>query len=190
MSVEVGSNGTSGVNPADTPIQRPPDIEQDMNEMQRRKRVELIMNSQVFREELERIIDTQLNEGYLPASLSALQQVTELLLPQSARNSASGRFSYSSVPINDIRGVDGFRYGKGEKNLRCKVAAVYRLVDLYGWSFSIYNHITVRLSQENEHFLLNPFGLQYNEVTASSLLKVDMQGNVVDPGSTSFSFNK
>lgn len=53
-----------------------------------------------------------------------------------------------------------------------------------------YLNIQVRLSQDQEHFLLNPFGLQYHEITASSLLKVDMQGNIVDPGSTSFSFNK
>lgn len=46
------------------------------------------------------------------------------------------------------------------------------------------------MSQDQEHFLLNPFGLQYHEVTASSLIKVDMQGNVIDPGSTNFSFNK
>lgn len=186
MSVQVETNGEL----ADPQIPRPADIEQDMHEMARRKRVELIMNSQVFREELERIIDSQLNEGYLPASLSALQQVTNILLPHSARNSVGSRIGHTSVPINDIRGVDGFRYEKGEKILRCKVAAVYRLVDLYGWSSGIYNHITVRLSQDNEHFLLNPFGLQYHEITASSLLKVDMQGNIVDPGSTSFSFNK
>lgn len=188
MSVEVTTNGDLEAQ-ATTPI-RPPDIEQDMHEMQRRKRVELIMNSQVFREELERIIDSQLNEGYLPASLSALQQVTELLLPQSARNSSHVRFGLSSIPINDCRGIDGLRYGKVEKVLRCKVAAVYRLVDLYGWTSGIYNHITVRLSQDQEHFLLNPFGLQYHEISASSLLKVDMQGNTVDPGSTSFSFNR
>lgn len=186
MSVPAEPNGDL----AEPQVIRPADIEQDMNEMVRRKRVDLIMNSQVFREELERIIDSQLNEGYLPASLSALQQVTDILLPQSARNSSGGRMGQITVPINDIRGVDGFKYEKGEKVLRCKVAAVYRLVDLYGWSSGIYNHITVRLSQDHEHFLLNPFGLQYHEVTASSLLKVDMQGNVVDPGSTSFSFNK
>lgn len=186
MSVQVGTNGDL----AEPQVIRPADIEQDMNEMVRRKRVDLIMNSQVFREELERIIDSQLNEGYLPASLSALQQVTDILLPQSARNSSGGRPGQITVPVNDIRGVDGFRYEKGEKVIRCKLAAVYRLVDLYGWSAGIYNHITVRLSQDHEHFLLNPFGLQYHEVTASSLVKVDMQGNVVDPGSTSFSFNK
>lgn len=124
-------------------MRRPPDIDQDMKEMERRKRVEMIMNSQVFREELERIIESQLNEGYLPASLSALQQVTELLLPHSARNSTLTRLGHCGMPINDIRGIDGFRYAKGEKLLRCKLAAVYRLVDLYGWSEGIYNHITV-----------------------------------------------
>lgn len=146
MTEVVGSNGgvahddeADGTNH----VNRPVDIEQDMREMERRKRVEIIMNSQVFREELERIIDSQLNESYLPASLSALQQVTELLLPQSARNSSLTRFGHSSIPVNDIRGVDGFRYVKGEKLLRCKAAAVYRLVDLYGWSAGIYNHITV-----------------------------------------------
>lgn len=169
-------------------MMRPPDIEQDMKEMDRRRRVDVILNSQVFREELERIIESQLNDGYLPASLSALQQVTELLMP--GTSSRASRLGHSGPPINDIRGVDGLKYAKGEKLLRCKLASVYRLVDLYGWSMSIYNHITVRVSREQEHFLLNPFGLQYDEVTASSLIKVDLQGNVVDPGSTNFTFNK
>ncbi|XP_053211390.1 protein hu-li tai shao-like isoform X3 [Panonychus citri] len=171
-------------------VNKPPDIEQDLKEMERRKRVEMVINSQLFREELERIIESQINEGYSPSSLSALQQVTELLLPNSARNSSLARFGSSAIPINDIRGVDAFNYAKGEKLLRCKLAAVYRLVDLYGWSQSIYNHISVRVSQDQEHFLLNPFGLQYHEVTASSLLKVDMQGNVINPGSTNFGFNR
>ena len=48
----------------------------------------------------------------------------------------------------------------------------------------------VRINQEHEHFLINPFGLQYPEITASSLIKVDMQGNIVDPGSTNFSINR
>ncbi|KAI2803664.1 Class II Aldolase and Adducin N-terminal domain [Blomia tropicalis] len=171
-------------------MMRPPDIEQDMKEMDRRRRVDVILNSQVFREELERIIESQLNDGYLPASLSALQQVTELLLPHSGRNSSMAKLGGAGPPINDIRGIDGLKYAKGEKLLRCKLASVYRLVELYGWTMGIYNHITVRVSQDQEHFLLNPFGLQYHEVTASSLLKVDMQGNVVDPGSTNFTFNK
>lgn len=124
-------------------MMRPPDIEQDMKEMDRRKRVDVILNSQVFREELERIIEGQLNDGYLPASLSALQQVTELLMPHSGRNTQMTRLGASGPPINDIRGIDGLKYAKGEKLLRCKLASVYRLVELYGWSMGIYNHITV-----------------------------------------------
>lgn len=127
-------------------MMRPPDIEQDMKEMDRRRRVDVILNSQVFREELERIIESQLNDGYIPASLSALQQVTELLLPGTSRAS---RLGHSGPPINDIRGIDGLKYAKGEKLLRCKLASVYRLVDLYGWSMSIYNHITVSIFFHN-----------------------------------------
>ena len=47
------------------------------------------------------------------------------------------------MPINDIRGIDSMVYAKGEKVLRCKLAAVYRLIDLYGWTQGIYNHVTV-----------------------------------------------
>lgn len=47
------------------------------------------------------------------------------------------------IPINDIRGLEGMSYTKNEKLLRCKLAAAYRLVDMYGWTQSIYNHISV-----------------------------------------------
>ncbi len=93
------------------------------------------------------------------------------------------------VPINDIRGLEGMGYTKSEKQLRCKLAAAYRLVDLFGWAQNIYNHITVRLSQDTEHFLLNPYGMLYGEITASSLVKVDMQGSVVESGTTNFGVN-
>jgi adducin len=73
--------------------------------------------------------------------------------------------------------------------LRCKLACVNRLIEMNSWS-SASNSITVRISQEHEHFLTNPFGLNASEISASSLLKVDMQGNVIDPGSTNFSFNR
>lgn len=47
-----------------------------------------------------------------------------------------------------------------------------------------------RINQEHEHFLINPFGVLYSEVTASSLVKVDMQGETIDPGSTTLGINK
>ncbi|KAF2362529.1 Class II aldolase/adducin N-terminal [Trinorchestia longiramus] len=165
---------------------RPPDIDQDMKEMERRKRVEAIMNSVAFREELEKIVESQLSEGY--SGFQALQNISELIgIP--GNRSGMIRPSQSMCPINDLRGLEGLTYAKGEKLLRCKLAALYRLIDMYGWSQNIYNHISVRVSQDQEHFLLNPFGLLYSEVTASTLVKVDMQGQVVDPGSTNFGVN-
>ena len=56
----------------------------------------------------------------------------------------AGYFSASPViPIADIKGTEAMSYTKGEKILRCKLAACYRLVDLNGWSHGIYNHISV-----------------------------------------------
>ena len=95
----------------------------------------------------------------------------------------------SVIPVNDIRGLEGMSYTKNEKLLRCKLAALYRIVDMYGWTQSIYNHVSVRISQDTEHFLINPFGMLYNEITASSLVKVDMQGHVVEAGTTNFGVN-
>lgn len=88
------------------------------------------------------------------------------------------------IPINDLRGSDTSLYSRRERMYRCKLACVYRLIELFGWNASIYNHATVRISRNEEHFLINPFGLLYHEVTASSLIKVDTQGVVLDPGST------
>ncbi|KAK3876889.1 hypothetical protein Pcinc_018353 [Petrolisthes cinctipes] len=165
---------------------RPPDIDQDMKEMERRKRVDAIMNSQIFREELERIVETQLTEGY--SGYQALQNISEMMgIPCSRVTTFRG--SQSVIPINDIRGMESLNFAKGEKLLRCKLASVYRLIDMHGWTQNIYNHVTARVSQDTEHFLLNPFGLLYHEVTASSLVKVDMQGNVVESGSTNFGVN-
>lgn len=165
-------------------------VEQDIKEMERRKRVEMIMNSQLFREELERIIEGQFVPGSSSlAGLSALHQVTELL-QRGGFTSPTLRGGPAIIPINDIRGIDALKYDKAEKLIRCKVAATYRLVDLHGWSQNIYNHISARINQELEHFLINPFGLQYNEITASSLVKIDIQGNLIDQGSTNFLFNR
>ncbi len=74
-----------------------------------------------------------------------------------------------------------------EWQARVQLAACYRIFAMLGWSELIYNHITVRLpssvSGEARHFLINPFGLHYSEVTASNLVKIDSHGNVLD-GST------
>ncbi len=69
---------------------------------------------------------------------------------------------------------------QAEKDIRVKLAACYRIFDYMGWSELIYNHITVKVPGEDGHFLINPYGLHYKEVTASKLVKVDIEGNKVE----------
>jgi len=60
---------------------------------------------------------------------------------------------------------------------RQELASCYRVFDHLGWVESIYNHITLRVPDEENSFLINPFGLHYNEITASNLIKIDIHGN-------------
>ena len=69
---------------------------------------------------------------------------------------------------------------QAEKDIRVQLAACYRIFDYMGWSELIYNHITVKVPDEDGHFLINPYGLHYKEVTASNLVKVDINGEVVE----------
>jgi ribulose-5-phosphate 4-epimerase/fuculose-1-phosphate aldolase len=68
-----------------------------------------------------------------------------------------------------------------EWNARVDCAALYRLVALYGWDDMIFTHISMRLPGPEHHFLINPYGFFFDEITASSLVKVDLEGNIVDP---------
>jgi ribulose-5-phosphate 4-epimerase/fuculose-1-phosphate aldolase len=63
--------------------------------------------------------------------------------------------------------------------LRVELAACYRLFDYFGWTEMIFNHITMRVPGPEHHFLINPFGLHYSEVTASNLVKIDLDGKIV-----------
>lgn len=69
-----------------------------------------------------------------------------------------------------------------ERNARVELAACYRIFDMLGWTEMIFNHITLRVPGPKRVFLINPFGLQYHEVTASNLVAVDTEGNPVRPG--------
>src|SRR5687768_2379503 len=62
-----------------------------------------------------------------------------------------------------------------EWELRIQLAACYRLVALYGWSDLVFTHISARIPGPEHHFLINPYGLMFDEITASSLVKVDPQ---------------
>lgn len=62
---------------------------------------------------------------------------------------------------------------------RVELAALYRLVALYGWDDAIFTHISMRVPGPEHHFLINPYGVFFEEMTASALVKVDLQGKVV-----------
>ena len=66
-----------------------------------------------------------------------------------------------------------------EWQTRVDLAAAYRLVALYGWDDLIFTHISSRVPGPEHHFLLNPYGMMFDEVTASSLVKIDLEGNKV-----------
>jgi len=68
-----------------------------------------------------------------------------------------------------------------EWRIRCDLAACYRLMELFGWSDLINTRITARVPDTEGHFLINPYGLLFDEVTASSLVKIDAEGNPVGP---------
>lgn len=74
------------------------------------------------------------------------------------------------------------RYSKAEWKTRVDLAAAYRLTDHFGMTSLIYNHITSRVPFTHDQFLINEFGLGYDEVTASNLVKIDVDGNVLEEG--------
>ncbi|KRA01784.1 class II aldolase/adducin family protein [Achromobacter sp. Root565] len=67
-----------------------------------------------------------------------------------------------------------------EWDTRVQLAACYRLVAHFGMSDLIYNHITARIPDTDDHLLINPYGMMYDEITASSLVKIDLAGNILD----------
>ncbi len=73
------------------------------------------------------------------------------------------------------------RLGVDEWALRVDLAACYRLIAMYGWDDLIFTHISARVPGPEHHFLINPYGLMFDEITASSLVKIDQQGDAVIP---------
>lgn len=75
-----------------------------------------------------------------------------------------------------------------EQSIRVELASAYRVAALLGWSELIYAHITARIPGPEHHFLINPYGLRWDEVAASNLVKIDVDGNVV--GESKYPANK
>jgi ribulose-5-phosphate 4-epimerase/fuculose-1-phosphate aldolase len=82
------------------------------------------------------------------------------------------------------------KVSEDEWRARVDLAAAYRLTHLYGMTDMIANHISARVPGEPEHFLINPYGLLYEEMTASTLLKVDLDGNIIGGSPFGYKVNR
>uniref|UniRef100_A0A667Y3Z1 Adducin 3 (gamma) b n=1 Tax=Myripristis murdjan TaxID=586833 RepID=A0A667Y3Z1_9TELE len=164
-----------------------PDLRQDFNMMEQKKRVTQILQSPVFKDELEGLIQDQLTKGNNPTGLLALRQIADLIMGNTLGGAGplTSPISLGMVtPVNDLYGIESPTFAKGEKQNRCKLASLYRLVDLLSWARFTSSYITVRVTKEQDHILISPQGLSFAEVTAANLVKVNMIGDVVDQGST------
>ena len=90
------------------------------------------------------------------------------------------------VPVIAIDGPSGSGKGTVARQVARRLGwhlldsgALYRLVALYGWDDLIYTHISARIPGPEHHFLINPYGLLFEEITASSLVKIDLDGNIL-----------
>lgn len=81
-------------------------------------------------------------------------------------------------------------YSDAERQTRIDLAACYRLMPLFGMSDLIYNHITARIPGKDDEILINPYGYMYEEITASSLIKINVQGEILDNPHTDLGLNQ
>ena len=87
---------------------------------------------------------------------------------------------FKPLEFVEIPSLEG-KVSDEEWAIRVDLAAAYRMVAYYGWDDLIFTHLSARIPGPEHHFLLNPYNLMFEEVTASSLVKVDVNGNPVDP---------
>jgi len=86
----------------------------------------------------------------------------------------------SPAPSSNLGPGRPVHCSEAEWALRCELAHCYHLIDYMGWSETIFNHISARLPGAQHHYLINPFGLLYSEVTPANLLKIDLSGQKVE----------
>uniref|UniRef100_A0A914E089 Class II aldolase/adducin N-terminal domain-containing protein n=1 Tax=Acrobeloides nanus TaxID=290746 RepID=A0A914E089_9BILA len=130
---------------------------------------------------------TSLIDQFHGQQLQVNESIKKMLNLPVARPVGVGQKSRPLIPIYDIPADS--KYSPEEIDTRKKLACLFRLVDDYEWSSTIYNHITMKIPG-TEYILINPFGLMYHEITASSLVKIALDGTIVDRGSTQFGINR
>ncbi|XP_012579517.1 PREDICTED: alpha-adducin [Condylura cristata] len=186
-----------------------PDLRQDFNMMEQKKRVSMILQSPAFCEELESMIQEQFKKGKNPTGLLALQQIADFMTtnvpsvypaaPQGgmAALNMTRRLGLCWPPWRLCRRPVPGRVGPRRKRLEMAGSSGGggEPCGPVGRRRPSEPPLTrgspqARVSPEQEHFLIVPFGLLYSEVTASSLVKVNLQGDVVDRGSTNLGVNQ
>nr|AAD49856.1 adducin-related protein [Caenorhabditis elegans] len=171
-------------------LQRPAVIKEDLSEMERRKRVQQILESKSFCHELEEVIRQECDTARTdPDHLQVLQKLSDLTVPQG--NMSFGNlhtYGGNTIAIADLRGNE--KYSKAERIQRNKLACLFRLADLFQWSQGIHNEISYRTNDEDNTFLMNPFGLLYHEITAATIVKIDENGKILDCGTLKAGVNQ
>ena len=128
-------------------------LQRDYRILEREKKVSSALENSIFCSQLEKILQGQL-EGRIepkptrPSSEQWPEDTSSRGLWQGNGRKTGPVVSSGSgeilLPINDLQGINASKYTLAERQTRCKLAALYRLVDMFGWSQIIYNHITVR----------------------------------------------
>ena len=122
------------------PVRRPEDVVRDVRGLKLRQRVSLVLNDKVLREELEDLVQNYVHNGP-KSNAEGIRTYQDFLVPSSTYY--GGGVSASVSPIADIRGSDTLNYSKQERLLRCKLAATYRLIDLFGWNAGLHSFSSV-----------------------------------------------
>jgi len=91
--------------------------------------------------------------------------------------------------IENFTKFKNVQVGTSEEEVRIDLAACYRLIALYGMTDLAANHVTVRVPGTEDHFFINPYGMLYEEITASSLHKIDLEGNLIERGHPHYGVN-
>lgn len=128
---------------------RPYSLQRDYRVLEREQRVTAILTSGAFKNQLESILQGQISGARRPNKATRAQD-TNADQNEAPRLQAGRGFPHPATtqpisPINDLRGLAGSKYTLVERQLRCKLAALYRLVDVLGWGQLFCNHITVSL---------------------------------------------
>ncbi|CAG6016940.1 unnamed protein product [Menidia menidia] len=144
-----------------------PDLRQDFNMMEQKKRVTQILQSpllygvseitlgslthpqEVFKDELEGLIQDQMTKGNNPSGLLALRQIADLVMASTVGGAGplTSPMGFGMVtPVNDMYSMESPSFAKGEKQSRCRLASLYRLVDLFSWACFTSSYITVKVN--------------------------------------------